>query len=362
MRSNFIIREYRSGDEKDINDLFNFVFKQNRPLSKWYWQYRDNPAGISNFIALAESDGRIVGQHANVPVYFKLNDKILKTVQSVDNFVHPDFRGGKIIKETYRLACELYVKGGVSFAYGFPNNIYYPFGKRWLKYKDLCPLPTLFKRLNWRLASMKRFPFLPSFFQSQIQSLSANFYKLQIILKSLTKRKISIKKMPSLVSDIDKLWEITKDRYKIIAVRNYKFLKWRYHDKLNDPYEFFIAYQEKPIGYIVVKISIKGGHLIGYIVDILSIDKIVDTFLIGYALNYFISKKVDYSLCRILREDEVYNILINYGFTEKAIFPPTPVIYEIFDYHVFPDEKAIEFFKSPGNWHLTYGDQIDAEF
>jgi hypothetical protein len=362
VRSDFTTREYRSGDEKEINDLFNFVFKQNRPLSVWYWQYRDNPAGISDFIALAESGSRIVGQHANIPIYFKLNDKILKTVQSVDNFIHPDFRGGKIIKETYRLACELFIRGGVSFGYGFPNNIYYPIGKRWLKYKDLCPLLTLFKRLNWRLASVKRFPFLPSFLQSVIQKLSANFYRLQISTKGISKEKILIKKIPTLSSDIDKLWEITKDRYKIIAIRDQSFLKWRYIDNPNDSFEFFIAYQEKPIGYIVVKIAQKGDQLIGYIVDILSIDKTVDTFLIGTALNYFISKKVDYSLCRILKEDEVYDVLMNYGFSEKAIFPPTPVIYEIFDYSIFPDEKSISFFKSPGNWHLTYGDQIDAEF
>lgn len=356
MRDNYAIREYHTGDEKEINDLFNIVFKQKRSLNGWYWQYRDNPAGNANLIALAEVSGRIVGQHANVPVYFRFKNETIRSAQSVDNLVHPSFRGGKIIRDTYRLSLDLFAKEGVSFAYGFPNEIYYPFGKRMLRYKDLCPLPTMVKRLNWRLAFKKRLPGLFPFLQPVIQRLSADLCRLPVILNRSYKKKLTIERSSSLGSDMDKLWEMTKDRYGIMAIRDQRFLKWRYLDNPHNSYEIFVAQNEEPLGYIVTKISRRGEHLVGYIVDILSTDKKIDSLLVRATLNYFISKRVDYSLCRILKEDEVYNILLDYGFREKETFPDTPVIYQVYN-----NEMDLSFFKDPGNWHLTYGDQIDAE-
>lgn len=357
MRDGYTIREYRVGDEKEINDLFNLVFKQNRSLNEWYWQFRDNPAGSANLIAVAEVTGRIVGQHANVPVYFKFKDKIVKAGQPVDNLIHPSFRGGKSIKDTYKLSCYLYVREGMTFGFGFPNEIYYPVGKKLLKYEDLCPLPTMFKRLSWRLPFKKKFPMLPSYLQLGIQKLSMKFYRLPVILKGLSRRTLSLERLSFLGSDMDRLWEKAKDRYGIMAIRDYRFLKWRYLDKPDGPYDILLAQDGNPLGYVVAKVTRKEEHLVGYIVDILSIDKTVDNFLIGTTLNYFISKKVDYSLCRILREDEVYNILLDYGFRENEAFPSTPVVYQIFD-----NEVDCSFFKNLRNWHLTYGDQIDVSF
>jgi hypothetical protein len=356
VRNNYAIREYHVGDEGEINDLFNLVFKQNRSLNGWHWEFRDNPAGDSKLIALAEVEGKIVGQHSNVPVYFRFKNETIKAAQSVDHLVHPGFRGGKIIRDTYRRALDLFAREGVSFAYGFPNQIYYPFGKRMLRYNDLCPLPTMFKRLNWRLAFKKRIPSLLSFLQPIIQRFSADIYRLPVILNRSHKKKLSIQRLSSLGSEIDNLWEMTKDRYGIMAIRDRRFLKWRYLDNPHDSYEIFMVRDEKPLGYVVTKISKKGEHLVGYIVDILSADRRVDNFLIGATLNYFISRRVDYSLCRILKEDDVYNILLDYGFEEKKTFPATPVIYQLYNNEMDPC-----FFKDPGNWHLTYGDQIDAE-
>jgi hypothetical protein len=122
-------------------------------------------------------------------------------------------------------------------------------------------------------------------------------------------------------------------------------------DKADGPYEIFLAGDKNPAGYVITKMAERGGHLVGYIVDILSVDSSVDDFLIGAALDYFISKKADYSLCRIIREDEVYGSLIAYGFKASG---STPFIYQMFD-----EKIDLTFFTDPCNWHLTYGDQID---
>ena len=357
MRNDYTVREYRVGDDKEINELFNLVLKDNRFLNEWYWQFRDNAVDKASLIAVAEVAGKIVGQHANVPVYFKLKDKMVNTEQVVDILIHPSFRGGKCVRDTYKLSRDLYVREGMSFGIGFPNEIYYPVGKKLFKYEDLCPLPTMFKRLNWRLAFKRRFSRLPSSLQSGIQRLSVFFYRLPVILKGLGRRTLSIQR--SLSSDMDKLWDRAKDRYGIMALRDYRFLKWRYIDKPHDLYEILVARDEdeEPLGYLVLKVARKREHLVGYIVDILSIDRTVDDFLIGAALEYFILKRLDYSLCRILKEDEVYNILRDYGFRENKAFSSTPVLYQMFD-----NEMELPFFRDRRNWHLTYGDQIDVAF
>lgn len=357
VRSEYTIRQYRTGDENEINDLFNMVFMQNRPLNLWNWQFRDNPAGSANLVTIAKAAGKIIGHYANLPVYFKYIEKTVKAAHPVDNLIHQDYRGSKLIRDMFQYQFMVAKKNDISFGFGMPNEIYYPVGKRYLKYKDLSALSTLFKRLNWRLSFEKRVPKSPSSFNSAVQQLSAKLHRLPIIYKGLPKKNISVRMFSSFDAGIDRLWEKAKDRYGIMAIRNSGFLKWRYIDKPHDAYKILVAYNEEPLGYIVAKVERKDDHLIGYIVDILTVSKDVDNLLIGSALDYFISKKADYCLCRILKEDETYNVLSDYGFAENEAFSSTPVVY-----HLFKDEIDTSFFKNPGNWHLTYGDQLDLAF
>ena len=78
------MRDYRSGDEKKLHNLFNLVPDKSRPLNEWYWQYRDNPVSSANIISLAENNREIVGQHANAVVHFKYKDKKCFVGQPVD--------------------------------------------------------------------------------------------------------------------------------------------------------------------------------------------------------------------------------------------------------------------------------------
>lgn len=357
MKKQYIIRDYKSGDEGALNDLFNLVFNQKRSLKKWHWLYRNNPLGNINLIAVAEVEGKIIAQHANVPLSLKYRDKNVVIGQPVDNLIHPDFRGGRLIKDIHKLASDQYVREGLPFGFGFPNEIYYPVGKKLLKYEDLCPMPTFFKRLNLRLSLKKRLPLFPSSLESVIRQLSAKTYRLQVLMKKSGEKGIAIQNLSTLNNDMDILWERAKNRYGIMTTRDYRFLKWRYMDKPDDSYHIIFAKDDKPAGYVVLKISKRGKHLIGYIVDILSINTLIDKILIGAALDYFISKKADYSLCRILREDDLCNTLKGYGFKEHAGFLAIPVTYQQFD-----KELDLSYFKNPVNWHLTYADQIDVEF
>jgi len=90
----YVVRKYKEGDERGINDLFNEIFNENRSLEEWFWKFKKNPLAEINLIAVAESQGKIIGQYASLPTLFKYKDKVLKASVVVDNLLHPEFRGG----------------------------------------------------------------------------------------------------------------------------------------------------------------------------------------------------------------------------------------------------------------------------
>lgn len=353
--ADYKVRAYREGDEKEINDLFNLIFNKNRSLDEWYWLFRDNLNSERNLTSVAEAGGKIIALHANVPGFCKFKDDIVMVGQPVDNLVHPDFRGMRITKDVHGLSYDFYAREGMSFGFGFPNKVYYKVGKRWLKYEDLCPIFIMLKRLNLRLAFKTRVPSFLHFLQHGVRMLSGQYYRFSVMFNRLPKPNLSIQELSDVNSSLDILWERARDRYQIMTVRDSRFLKWRFADKADGPYDILMAQDDGPAGYVILKTAKKGDELVGYIADILSINRSVDHFLIGAALSYFAAKGVDYCLCRIVREDEVYEALLDYGFDADK-FSSTPVIYQMFD-------KGIDlaFFRDPKNWHLTYCDQIDAE-
>lgn len=151
----------------------------------------------------------------------------------------------------------------------------------------------------------------------------------------------------------DSFWNRVKGQYEIIGVRDRQYLNWRYRKPGNN-YEVIVAeLAGEIIGYIVIKTQIESEHIVGYIVDIL-IDKSLEasSFLIKQALLRFLSKKVDYVLCWMMKDISLYNTLRNYGFIENDVYPPiNATFYTI-------DKQSLDgtFIGNPRNWYLTMGD------
>lgn len=347
----FIVRKYKEGDEAEINRLFNNIFGEKRSLDEWSWKFRKNPLGNILLIGLAESEGHIVGQYANLPTLFKYKNKHVQVGLPVDNFVHPDFRGGMkgIQKTMFEFQNVLAEEGDICFGLGFPNREAYIVGKRILKYKDVGQIPVLFKRLNFRLAVKNKLPYLPSFFLKIAQSAGGVAHKIFLRKRALLKA-ITVTEISSFDSRFDSFWEKVKDQHEIISIRDQKYLNWRFKKPGND-YRIFTAESSGDIlGYIVIKIKKDNDSSTGYFVDLLSIKSSgADSALIQRALLEFVSEKVDFALCWMLKNNEIYNTLKSYGFTERESFSPVNFVYFIFQH-----EKVDELFlKEINNWYIT---------
>lgn len=358
MSEKWVIRLYKEGEEKSLNDFFCFVFQKQRSLRQWHWEFLENPATANlakPIIVVAETEGEIIGHASVVPVFLKYKNNTFLVALGADASVRPAFRELKLLVDLVEYAKRVAMKEGAILQFGFPTY-YYPVVKRLLRYKDLCSLPILFRRLNWRLALQTRFPRLPTVFIRSIARLSNRCYSMLLALKHGSREsEVVVREVPYFDHRIDSLWDKAKERYEIMLVRNQQFLNWRYAYKPEDPHTILIAEQGHDIlGYIVLNVKRLQDATVGFVMDFLALEGSIDALLVKAALRYLLSQEVDYALCRVLREDPVSATLRRYGFWERPEFPPMHGLYHLFSAGV--DET---FLQDPKNWHLTYGDELD---
>lgn len=350
-----IIREYREGDEIEINRLFNEIFGASRSLDEWRWKFSENPTN-ARVIAVAESGARIVGQYSDMTAFFKCPNKVELFFSPVDNFLIPRFRGGirGVQKALFDFRDQLVWRFGIHVCFGFPNRAAYIVGKRFLTYEDLGKMPVLFMRLNFRLAVRNRIPWMPPYLLSVVQS--ASNFGFRIVVKALKFRAASVVKtriVDSFDARIDALWERVKGKHGIICVRDHRYLDWRYR-KPGASYRIVIAEKgDELVGYAVTGVRHDSGAMVGHIVDLIADDSPeVLAALVRRSVLELLYRKVDYALCWMLPDKPAFRALREIGFAQnEATFPPVPIVFGSRDPSI--DKEVVG---DSRNWFLTMGD------
>jgi hypothetical protein len=200
------IRPYRPGDELQILTTFNLVFAEvcgpgfvDRTLAQWRWQYLQNPHGHRMSLAVA-ADGTVVSQYAGVPLVAETPFGPQTFVHCVDSMTHPAWRGG--LKRP-----GIFVITGLPFSahsrqigdallYGFPVDIAFRIGQRYLEYHFLRVIDYLIRDLA--VAA----PPLPA--------------------------GLELTKVEAIPADIDGLWQLVKADKRCLLRRDHSYLDWRY--------------------------------------------------------------------------------------------------------------------------------------
>ncbi|MBC7603792.1 MAG: GNAT family N-acetyltransferase [Ramlibacter sp.] len=115
------VREATANDDAGLGELFRVVFGFDRGDEHYHWKFRDNPAGPP-IIALAEAEGKIVGQYALWPTQLRLGTELVSGAQSLDTMTHPDFRGQGMFTVLAEECMRYAAARGVEALYGFPND------------------------------------------------------------------------------------------------------------------------------------------------------------------------------------------------------------------------------------------------
>lgn len=124
-----IIIRLLSDSEKDLaNNFFNGIYKTNRLLKDFEWEFFNAPAGKAIYVIAVDesitSHTKIVGIQCAIPIELISSGgtKVL-TAKSEDTLVDPAFRGQKIFERMYELLFEECRKAGIKYIWGFtPAN------------------------------------------------------------------------------------------------------------------------------------------------------------------------------------------------------------------------------------------------
>jgi len=225
------IRPYRPGDEERILQTFNLVFREvcgegyvDRTMAQWRWQYLQNPMGHRMSLAVAP-DGTVVSQYAGVPVLADTPSGPQRFIHCVDSMTHPAWRGG--LKRP-----GIFVITGLPFSahsrrigdavlYGFPVDVAFRIGSRYLEYHFL-------RDIDFLIRAAKLPPVSPP--------------------DGLTIERVFVTP-----PDIGTLYDVVRGDKRLLLRRDWRYLQWRYVQNPNHAdYELWTARA--------------GGHLRGFLV------------------------------------------------------------------------------------------------
>ena len=214
------IRDYRTGDENKILELFEMVFKQKMTMSYWKWRFEDNPAG-KHLIKLMWDNEILIGHYAVSPVWLNIENTKMLSALSMTTMTHPDYGGlgvfGSLSNALYKkLEEELDVKA----IWGFPNNnSHYGFIKN-LKWNDL----------------------------GQISHLALPSSKLTGSLND------NIAMFTHFGVEHGNLISKVTSQFKVAVLRDKLYLNWRYVQNPSVPYDKFEYRQNGSLlGFVVLK-------------------------------------------------------------------------------------------------------------
>lgn len=216
----FVVREYRAGDEQAILSAFNRVFPlvdptfRPRAMEEWRWRTLGNPAGWRIYIALS-ADGQVVAQQAGLPIRMIHAGERVTWNQIVDSFADPRFgRGLKspgLFVHVAQPFCDTY--GGPppkdQIMYGMPVRRAYRIGQKFLGYQLV--------RDQHRVCA-------PA---DAVQGRAAPG--------------IVIEEVAHFPEDVDAFFERARAPHKAIAVRDRAFLDWRFAQRPGNAYRIALA-------------------------------------------------------------------------------------------------------------------------
>lgn len=201
------IRGYQAGDEVRILDLFRSVFGVDRSLDHWRWKFQANPV-TGCYARLAQTpSGALVGQYAGLPVQVSWGEQTRIFTQIIDVMVDRRFRLGLKRPGLFAGLANAYitdylVSGEVAVGYGFPTPEALRIGQRVAGYVPLHPVICLVRGLS----------------DHQGDPLPWNL------------RRFRVEPVDRFGGDVDRLWAQVRPSLGIAAVRDARYLNWRYAD------------------------------------------------------------------------------------------------------------------------------------
>lgn len=351
------IRQYESGDEKQILELFKEVFEKDRSIKHWKWQFLENPAE-KPIIVLAEDKSQIIGQCTLLPTKMIVKNEEILAGQSIDTMLSKAYRGQGLHKVLAQKTFEIAKDKNIKFRIGFPSQ------------DALRGLlggigGTLVTEINLYMKVYKLDGVITPILKVKplakiLSAIGMFFINLSSVFKAKKAQKnYFIKEIEAFDEEFDILSDTLKKESYIMATRDSDFLNWRIANNQEFKYKTFAAYcGENLSGYIVLKIEDrkirrKFETKLGSIVDIVGIDEDVILALSTEADKYFRENKVDFAVTWITKSMKYKALLMKSGFRKSRSTIPFVVK------SLEKNEALDKFITQEKNWYLM---PIESDF
>jgi hypothetical protein len=350
------VRGYIESDDQDLSRLMDEVFGRNWDEGVFEWKYRRNPAGRA-LSAVAEREGKLIGQLGAIPVRFFVDGRELVGTQEVDGCL--DKKHGKF--DTFfhlvRLRRKMNDENEIGFSYFFSVDISSKIAQKALKGSmRVCATPILVKVLG--VEPLLRDRLRPKWISRLLAPIVDRALRLAYPTRGPIPKGVRMKRVERFDERFDDLWNRIKGDYPIMIVRDSAYLNWRYVDVPHRDYTVFCLENEETteiLGFIVVgeeQRAYRVGHILELVTPRTGQEEVVRALVRG-ALQEFMKRKIPLVYCLMLPHCHAFQVLRRAGFRKREkegmdlIFgisePKAPVI-------------APELAGNEENWYVCTGD------
>jgi GNAT superfamily N-acetyltransferase len=118
------IRLLRDDENELANNFFNEVYKTNRSIENFTWEFRSGPKGKAIYVVAVDTaeanPTKIVGIQCAIPLeLISADGRTVLTAKSEDTLVDPAYRGQKLFERMYDLLLQECRKAGIKYIWGF---------------------------------------------------------------------------------------------------------------------------------------------------------------------------------------------------------------------------------------------------
>jgi hypothetical protein len=206
---NYIIRDYKKGDEEGITTLFKNVFEKVMTIEQWRWKYLLTGYRVYSKV-VEDPSGEIIGHAGAIPLRGVFQKKLIQFFQIADVMVYAKARGHLGRKGVFEKLCkDLYADIGKEyskvFCYGFPSARHFKLGS----------IIGLYEAVEQRAIDNIKQPGRSLFNAYTIKEISWDDNRL------------------------DSLWSELSSNFSLSIIRDKSYLHWRYATNPFFSYQLF---------------------------------------------------------------------------------------------------------------------------
>lgn len=344
-----IMINFRLATEEDFPELVklrNRLMKQPQDEAMWRW-ILNGPEHQMLTTLIAENSIRIAGMFTSFPLSLYVNGQTIPGARANELMIDPDYRGQKLAAKLIEYLTK-FVLEEKPMIYGFANQKSYKAVEKygvWHSFDEIVPLAicpiNIPRLLQIRLK-------IPGWLASIVGHMGQIGYQL---VTSKPNASMSITAIDTTDERLDSLWEQAKQPFKIAAVRDRKYIHWRYLESPNNYHVYGVEEDGKIIGIIAFIIRDMFGYRAAFLMDLITLperDDAKETLL--YHLR--ISAEED-SADLILALNNVYH----WQSLKRAGFIRIPGRFSPHETHLtYKIRESVPGIDDASNWLITWGD------